>query len=272
MRRHLWTVGALAIAGLLLGVYHNRQLHHDGVNPITEMVRGVLIPLQSGVRTVSEGLGGYFSTLVAAHQAIERSGTLQEENARLKMQVAQLESLRAELESLRALLKVRPQLPGEWVGARVIALYPQPSQQTLIIDKGTREGVLPGVPVVASEGLVGVVVQARSDSAIVRMLTAPRVAVSAKVLNAQKTSIGICEGQGEASLLLNLLPVDAPIQEGDKVVSAGLGGKYPPNLPIGVVERAWVDRQYSVKKALVRPSVEFHRLEVVLVQVKRRAR
>ncbi len=268
MRRHLWTVGILAILGLMLGIYHNRQLQQGGVDPLTMFVRMLLLPLQSGVHTVSEGLGNYFSTLVSAHQALEQKSTLQEENARLRAQVAQMSELTKELEEMRALLKVRPQLSGEWVGARVIARYPQPNQMTLIIDRGTRDRVLPGMPVVAGKGLVGVVAQADAGSALVRMLSAPRVAVSAKVLNAQKVSYGVCEGKGEPSLLLNLLPLDAPVAEGDQVVSAGLGGKYPPNVPIGVVERVWVDSQYSVKKALVRPYVDLYELDVVLVAIK----
>jgi cell shape-determining protein MreC len=59
-------------------------------------------------------------------------------------------------------------------------VHPQSGQQTLIIDRGARDGVLSGAPVVTGEGLVGVVERADRDSAIVRMLIAPRVAVSAK--------------------------------------------------------------------------------------------
>jgi rod shape-determining protein MreC len=98
------------------------------------------------------------------------------------------------------------------------------------------------------------------------MLVAPRMAVSVRVLNAQKASTGVCEGRGESMLLLNFIPPEVPLQAGDRVVTAGLGGKYPPNLTIGVVERVWHDRQYSVKKAWVRPAVDFERLSVALVK------
>jgi rod shape-determining protein MreC len=177
-----------------------------------------------------------------------------------------MRAVAAENESLRQLLRLRPQLAGEWQGCRVVAVYPQAGQQTLVIDRGSRDGVMAGAPVVAGEGLVGVVERADATTSIVRMLIAPRMAVSARVLNAQKVSTGVCEGRGESMLLLNFIPPEVPLQAGDRVVTAGLGGKYPPNLTIGVVERVWHDRQYSVKKAWVRPAVDFERLSVALVK------
>jgi rod shape-determining protein MreC len=265
-RRHWWWLALLAGAGLTLGVYHNHRTHRGQSNPITVLIRTTIVPVQSALKRLSDGIGTQFSSIARARQVVRTHDQLLEENARLRLQLSQMEQLQREHTTMAKLLQLRPALLGEWLGCRVIGSYPQAGQQTLIIDRGAREGVQPGAPVVASDGLVGVVVQADAHSAIVRLITAPRIAVSAKVLNAQKPSVGICEGQGEATLLLNFLPPEAPVQPGDRVVTAGLGSKYPPNLPIGVVERVWIDRQYSVKKAVVQPTVDFGALEIVLVQ------
>jgi rod shape-determining protein MreC len=191
-----------------------------------------------------------------------------EENARLRLQLSQMEQLQREHATMAALLQLRSTLPGKWLGCRVIARYPQAGQQTLLVDKGTCDGIQPGAPVVVGEGLVGVVVQADSTESIVRFLNAPRIAVSVKVLNPQKISTGICEGHGSrpsCSISCRLKPHCKP---GDRVVTAGLGSKYPPNIPVGTIERVWLDRQYSVKKATVRPAVDFDSIEIVLVQTK----
>lgn len=266
MRRRRWTWLLLAALGLLLGVYHNHRLQHGTANPLTAWVRGLLLPLQRGAQSATDRAGQLVATLLQAREALREYDHLAVEHARLQRELEQLRAVARENESLRQLLQVRPQLPDAWIGCRVIALYPQPGQQTLLIDRGTRDGVMAGAPVLTGEGLVGVVERADRDRAIVRMLTAPRMAVSAKVLNPQKVSIGVCEGRGESLLLLNFVPPEAPLQAGDQVVTAGLGGKYPPNLPIGVVEQVWLDRQYSVKKAWVRPAVEFEQLRVALVK------
>ncbi|MCX7926477.1 MAG: rod shape-determining protein MreC [Fimbriimonadales bacterium] len=266
MKRRRWTWLILAALGLMLGIYHNQRVRHGEANPITALIRSIVLSLQRGVYSATATTEQFFTTLTHAREALREHDSLVIENARLKQELEQMRAVAAENESLRQLLNLRPRLPGNWMGCRVVATYPQPGQQTLIIDKGTRDGVLAGAPVIAGEGLIGVVERADSGASVVRMLTAPRMAVSARVLNPQKASTGVCEGRGESMLLLNFIPPEAPLQAGDKVVSAGLGGKYPPNLPIGVVERVWLDRQYSVKRAWVRPAVDFERLSVALVK------
>ena len=266
MKRRRWTWLMLATLGLVLGVYHSQRVHHGEVNPITALIRGIILSLQRGAYAATATAEEFFTTLTHARAALREYDQLVIENAHLKQELERLRIVETENESLHQLLSLRPQLPHEWIGCRVIASYPQPGQQTLIIDRGARDGVLAGAPVVAGEGLIGVVERADPNAAVVRMLVAPRMAVSAKVLNAQKPSTGVCEGRGESLLLLNFIPPEAPLQPGDKVVTAGLGGKYPPNLPIGIVERVWLDRQYSVKKAWVRPAVDFERLSVALVK------
>ncbi|OYT73083.1 MAG: rod shape-determining protein MreC [Armatimonadetes bacterium JP3_11] len=266
MKRRRWTWLILAALGLILGVYHNQRVHHGEVNPLTALIRGWILPVQRGAHAATEGAQQFFATLTQAHKALRDHENLVTENALLKQELERLKALESENESLRNLLNLRARLPNEWIGCRIIATYPQPGQQTIVIDRGVRDGVLAGAPVVAGEGLIGVVERADANASIVRGLTAPRMAVSAKVLNAQKVSIGVCEGRGENRLLLNFIPPDAPLQVGDQVVTAGLGGKYPPNLTIGVVEQVWYDRQYSVKKAWVRPAVEIERFSVALVK------
>lgn len=266
MKRRRWTWLILAALGLILGVYHNQRLHHGEVNPLTALIRGLILPVQRVTHAVTEGTRQFFATLTRAHHALSDHENLLIENAQLKQELEQLKRVEAENELLRKLLNLRAQLPNEWIGCRIIATYPQPGQQTVIIDRGVRDGVLAGAPVVEGEGLLGVVERADRNTSIVRMLTAPRMAVSVNVLNAQKVSTGVCEGHGENMLLLNFIPPEAPLQVGDRVVTAGLGGKYPPNLPIGVVEQVWYDQQYFVKKAWVRPAADVERLSVALVK------
>lgn len=266
MKRRRWAWLVLATLGLLLGIYHNHVVQRGGANPLTALVRSLIIPLQRGAQHATDRASEFAAMLIRAREALRAYDHLALENARLRQEVEQLRALAAENEALRQLLDLRARLPHQWLGCRVIAAYPQPAQQTLIIDRGTRDGVIAGAPVVAGAGLLGVVAWADRDRAIVRLLSAPRMAVSAKVLNPQKVSLGVCEGRGESRLLLNFVPPEAPVQVGDQVVSAGLGSKYPPDIPIGTVEAVWLDRQFSVKKAWVRPAVNFEQVRVVLVQ------
>jgi rod shape-determining protein MreC len=173
MRRRRWAWAFLALAGLLLGAYHNHRVHHGAANPLTALIRSLLLPLQRTAQSTTEGAGQLLATLTHAREALREYDHLALENARLKQELEQMRAVAAENESLRRLVNLRPQLAGEWLGCRVIAVYPQAGQQTLIIDRGSRDGVVAGAPVVAGEGLVGVVECADTTTSIVRMLIAP---------------------------------------------------------------------------------------------------
>lgn len=263
-RRHWLTLGFLALFGIAIGVFHNHQVRQGRRDPVTGLVRAVVIPLQGGVHSVTDGVQGWFTTLFRARAAIRQQDKLQAENEQLWSRLAQMEALRAENEQLRRLLALRSQFAPAGIASRVIAFYPQVGDQMLVLDKGSAEGVQVGAPVVASEGLVGVVAQVEPHHAQVYLLTSSRVAVSARVGNTAG-SVGICEGQDGPLLVLNYLPLAAPVRAGDQVVTAGLGPKYPAGIPIGVVERVEEDRRYSIRKAYVKPFVQLEHLGVVLV-------
>jgi len=267
VRKKYWlTFGLLGILGMMIGIHHNHRAQRKQSDPVTGIVRSVVIPIQSGVSSTTDTVSDFFTSVFRARKVIGQQEALVTENQRLKNELFQLETLRRENEQLARLLALREQSKGDWVACRITANYPQIGDQVLILDKGTAQGVQVGSPVVSSEGLVGVIVEAGKHDAHVRLITASRIAVSARVHNRAKTSVGICEGQGESQLRLNFLPLNAQVQAGDKVVTAGLGEKYPGGIPIGTVEKVWEDRRYSIKQAYVRPFAAFDELSYVLVR------
>jgi rod shape-determining protein MreC len=267
VRKRFWlTFGLLGILGMGIGVHHNHRIQRQQSDPVVGIVRSVVVPIQSGVSSTTDSVSDFFTSIFRARQVTGRYEALVAENQKLKNELSQVEVLRRENEQLARLLALREQTQGDWVACRITANYPQIGDQVLILDKGTLHGVQPGSPVVSSEGLVGVIVDAGKNYAHARLITASRIAVSARVQNQAKTSVGICEGQDEFLLRLNFLPLNAKVQAGDKVVTAGLGGKYPAGIPIGIVEKVWEDRRYSIKQAHVRPFVALDELSFVLVR------
>jgi rod shape-determining protein MreC len=75
---------------------------------------------------------------------------------------------------------------------------------------------------------------------------------------------GLLEGRGDRLPKIRLLPLEAPIQVGDAVITSGLGGSYPKGLPVGVIEAVSSDRDGLHLDAVVRPFVDFNKLEEVL--------
>lgn len=267
MRKRYWlTLGLLGLLGTMIGIHHNHRVHRKQSDPVSGIVRSVVIPIQSGVSSTTDTVSDFFTSVFRAREVLGQQEAIVTENQRLKSELSELEVLKRENEQLTRLLALREQGKEEWVACRVTANYPQIGDQVLVLDKGTAQGVQVGSPVICSDGLVGVIVEADKHNAHVRLITASRIAVSARVQNQVNHPVGICEGQGESILRLDFLPLNAKVQAGDKVVTAGLGEKYPAGIPVGTVEKVWEDRRYSIKQALVRPFVAFDELSFVLVR------
>lgn len=183
---------------------------------------------------------------------------MEQENAALREAAIKYESLRADLGFVRA-------QKTSLLAADVIARRPDPKFDTLVIARGGADGVRPNSVVVTREGVVGRVFEVTPGTASVLMLTDQNSGVGARVQRAKSRATGICKGDNSKALSLVYLPNDADIKLGDRIVTSGLGGVFPPGLPIGTVVDVRAEEGNFLKSARLRPFVDFDRLEQVYV-------
>jgi rod shape-determining protein MreC len=154
--------------------------------------------------------------------------------------------------------------------ANVIAGEPSPYARYITINAGRRQGLDVGMPVVAgSFALIGRVGQVNETSAQVELLIDPNSYVNVVLVNSRAT--GVVAGQSDGSLHLINVPQTDDIKAGDFIVTSGLGGKLPRLLTIGQVEKVISSDAQLFKEAIVRPAVDFNRLDAVLVITSRPA-
>jgi rod shape-determining protein MreC len=135
--------------------------------------------------------------------------------------------------------------------------------QSLTIDKGERDGLKPGMPVLAPEGVVGMISGTSSHAARVMLLTDPNSGVD--VLVQRTRARGIVSGQLEQEAVLKYVKRDEDVKVGDRVITSGLDGVFPKGMPVGhVTEVSRKDRGLFLY-AEVTPSAAASRLEEVLV-------
>lgn len=193
-----------------------------------------------------------------------RNQELEAEVARLRAQVADLQQQVAQLEVVTALLDFAREYPEhEYLVALVIGRDPSPFLHYVIINVGSDDGVRPGMPVVAAEGLVGQVDAVIPTAARVRLITDPGSRVNVRTTPSDVDAV--LAGSLTGDLTLTLVPLDADLQPGDLVVTSGLGGQYPPNIFIGQVISTRRLAAALFQEATVQPGVDFARLEAVLV-------
>jgi len=147
----------------------------------------------------------------------------------------------------------------------VIGRDPSPFLHYVIINRGSNEGILRGMPVVTDQGLVGRVDAVLADAARVQLITDPASSVNVRLQNAETEASLVGSVTGDVTL--DLIPQDIRIEVGDLTLTSGLGGGYPPDLIIGQVVNIR-SRDFDLfQHATVQPVVDFNRLEIVLVIV-----
>lgn len=229
--------------------------------------RDLLAPLQSGATVVVDSLRGIGEGLAEWRGLAEENEALRREVERLRQENTALQEARQENARLKKLLRFAD-LHGQnlsFLPARVIGRDAENWFSTLTLNVGYADGVQKDMPVVNDRGLVGRVTAVSARSAQVLTVLDRDGAVAALV---QQTRVaGVVEGVGDGSGRLQMIHLahDAPVLPEQTVISSGLGLLYPKGLRIGYVEEIVPEANGLMKKALVRPFVDFNRLEEVLV-------
>ena len=220
-------------------------------------------------RSVAAGLlktgHGLFSWPMGLSDLRLQNEILREQNLRLSMELVELRESKLKNERLRGLLNFRQenQSAGDYLAAKVIARDPDRITNTLLIDIGQTDGVQERMPVVTADGLVGRVLEVHSWTSVVQLLLDRNCRVSAIVQRKSRTQ-GIVMVEG-GTLYLSHVPLRSQVEEGDVVVSSGLGGIFPGGLLIGTVTVLGDEEQGLFREVILTPGVNFANLEEVFV-------
>lgn len=192
------------------------------VSPVRGAGALVTVPFQA--------VGNLFSNLTAGEATLSE---LKAENERLIAENAALKEADAASERLEALLGIQSSYDLVSTGARVISGPTDSATSSIVIDKGSLAGIEVGMPVTDSMGLVGQVRSVTPTTATVLLVTDERSGVSAMVQESR--AHGEVVGSAAGTLSLAMVTPELTVNEGDLVITSGLGGVYPKGLPIGVV-------------------------------------
>ncbi len=216
--------------------------------------RALLAPVQLG-RDASE----YF---IGLQQALDRERAARLELARQAERSLRVEQLEAENSRLRDLIDLRPGLNVRSHPAQVLYEASDPFTRKVIIDRGSKHGVVLASPVITEHGVFGQVTRAYPLSSEVTLLTDKDAAIP--VLNERSQARSAAFG-GLGGLELRFVAGNADVQVGDKLLTSGVDGIYPPGLSVAVV--AAVDRKVEsgFARIALTPSVVLDGVRHVLV-------
>lgn len=178
---------------------------------------------------------------------------LRRNEARLLHWQATAERLAAENQSLRDLMRVAPDPQLQFISARVISDTGSSFVRTLLTAAGRRHGVRKGQAALTGDGLAGRVLEVGERSSRILLVTdmTSRIPV---LIERTRDHAMLAGDNSDFPRLLYLLPDAAPAP-GDRIITSGDGGIFPPGLPVGVIQT--VDQ----RGVLVQPFVRLQRVE-----------
>ncbi len=176
--------------------------------------------------------------------------------------IARLQAAAAENARLRGLLGAAEQGGLDVQLAPILDVALDPTRQRVILDIGADQGVSMGQAAIDAGGLVGQVVDVRPSTATVLLLTDPDHAVPVAV---SRNGIRlVAYGRGDRLELANV-PTSSDVKVGDRIVTSGLGGRFPPGFPVGTITALRRDESRAFLVGDLRPAARLDRGRDVLL-------
>lgn len=204
-----------------------------------------------------------FLEMVLRMKKIEQENEkLKSENQELMSKNIELEQLRKENEVLRAALNLRPEEEFDLILSQVIGK--ETSNDYLIINKGSLDGLAFGFPVITQEkALVGRISEVHESISKVKLSTSKDISFDAEILG--KEIYGLAKGEGNLNLLFDLVPREKEINEGDKVITTVLGGNFPRGLLVGEIKEVKKSDVALFQQAEIQPAFSIGEIDYLFI-------
>jgi rod shape-determining protein MreC len=269
-RRTAVIITLLILVSLLL-INVDRRLV---VNPLRDATGLTLGPARAAIQSVEEAVGGVVDSFGNVRELRRENEELRRTIDHLTAENAQVQSLRLQNERLRqqlAFKEARPEL--QQLPAEVVYRDPTSLRKYLIIDKGRRDGVEPGMAVVSPGGMVGRIQSVEDRRARVLLLIDSESAVRAFLQESRMDgrADGLIYGRWPLGRLrMRDIETTAQVREGTWVLTAGMDDELPRDLPIGVIQKVYKTDVQETQEADILPAVDPDTLESVAVILRER--
>ena len=241
-------------------------LHPDGTNVrlLRLWAEMVVSPFEKATAASGHAVRSGWTNYINLRQVRRQNEDLQKELAQLKLERAAISEDAVEAQRLRHLLDFRQHYISKTVAAQVIGTSGSDQSRLLLLNKGSDDGLKPGMPVITPDGVVGKLRDVFASTAQLLLLNDPTS--GAGVFLQTTRTRAVLKGTATGSLIINNLAADDRIKPGEQVLTSGGDQVYPRGLAVGTIESITPDREHQPYTLIVlKPSANLYRLEEVLV-------
>jgi rod shape-determining protein MreC len=274
VRRRRAVLGVLVGLSIALLTVYFGESAAGGLHNFSRGVQAAFSPLEKGVSIAFKPVRNLANWTGDVFHAKKENKQLKKQVEQLRSQLAQNQTATRDAAQLRGLLSI----PGKSsftagytpVSARIIERSPTVWYSTIVVNKGSSDGVQVNQPVIADGGLAGRISSVTGGSARVMLITDESSSVSAEVM--PDGSAGVVEPQvgNPDDLLLNYVQQDAKLKPGQTVQTSGFtsgtgDSLFPRSIPIGTVKRVDPSEVQLYQRVHIKPFVDFRRIDYVQV-------
>ncbi len=238
------------------------------LNGIEGVVSAVMTPGQLTLTSLTDRVAETFSTISQFRTLQQRVAELERISDSVLVENLRLQEVERENQRLRELLEfaeTRPgvQFRGGQILARPIGYDSNNFLSFIMLDLGRRHGITVGMPVVTDQGLIGRISEIHEATSKVLLITDPSSTVNAILQSSRLT--GVITGRPGSDPVMGFISQNGDLAVGEIVLTSGMGGNFPKGIPIGQVTEIRQRDFETFQEAVIRPTVDFARLEMVMV-------
>lgn len=253
---YVLAVGGVILALLLLAI---AVIDPRGFAALKGAALDATTPVSSAGRSVVRFVGGIGSGVGNYIQAGSQNAALKRQLKTTRQKLIEAEAVKLENQRLKSILKLADGMPSQVAIARIVGSSFDSSRRLATITVGSAAGIRVGQPVRGPEGLIGRVLETGRHAARVMLVTDGSHNVPVQLL--RDGTPAIATGRGDGTIELKTLEVGKnPFRRGDILVTSGIGGIYPPGVPVAIITKV------AGEAAVARPLADPSRIDFAIVQ------
>lgn len=252
----------MALSIVMMTVDH-RYRALDGVR---DVLGTAFYPIQALGRWPTHVQDWLSQNLAGRAALLEENSRLREKQVFLNVQLQKLTILEAENRRLRSLLESAVNTPGRVLIAELLAVDFDPYRHHILLNRGRRQGVYVGQPVLDQNGIIGQIVWVDWLSATAILITDPNHALPIQINRTGVRTLALGTGNFQ-ELELPHIPNNEEVKVGDLLVTSGMGGRFPPGYPVGTVAKVEFDPGSPFAHIVAKPIAQLDRIREVMLLV-----
>jgi rod shape-determining protein MreC len=253
-------VSILAIYGI-----SQKQFNLSEPSLFHQVVTEVLSPIQEGIANSKNNLSSLWDNYLSIVNTSKENEVLKKQISRLDSDLTSMEEMRKENLRLKRLLNFSDESSHQKIMAQVVGWDSSNEFKVIRLNKGTRHGIKAMSPVITDQGLVGYVYRTTENYSDVLTILDQNNRVD--IVVERTRTHGIVEGVFNFKCALKYIMRNEQVEVGDKLITAGVGGIYPKGIKVGMITDIAKENFGMTLSIEVVPSVDFDKLEEVLVLI-----